>query len=149
MKVEDGRPRLGPDPEAELDRLGEDDFLLGREERNPRDLAEVQPGRVLDIERVRRHLDGGISAVIVVGGHGHTGGRQVFGLGDDADIEIRVVDRDDRGHVRSRFRGFIQGAIGNRVNELDQDHSMKRQAAGASHLPAQRLRVFGRVDPPP
>ena len=50
MKVEDGRPRLGPDPDAELDGLRQDDFLLGSQERHPSDLAQVQPRGVLHIE---------------------------------------------------------------------------------------------------
>jgi hypothetical protein len=52
VDVEDRRPRLGGHPDAELDRLGEDDLLLGREERDARDLAQVQTRGVLDIERL-------------------------------------------------------------------------------------------------
>ena len=43
VEVEDGRPRLGPDAEPELDPLGEDDLFLRGEQRYSRDLPQVQP----------------------------------------------------------------------------------------------------------
>ena len=70
MEIEDRRPRLGPDPEPELDPLGEDDLFLCAEQRHARDLAQVEPRRILDVEAVvgvrvglrgrdvRRGLDG-------------------------------------------------------------------------------------------
>ena len=50
VEVEDGRPGSVADPDAELDGLGEDDLLLGRQQRHARDLAQVQARRVLDLE---------------------------------------------------------------------------------------------------
>ena len=52
VEVEDGQPGIAGDPEAELHRLREHDLLLGREERDAGDLAEIEPGRVLDVEEV-------------------------------------------------------------------------------------------------
>ena len=131
MEIEDGRPRLGPDPEPELDGLGEDDFLLGRQERHASDLAQVEPRRILDVEGIDRRGDSGIRRlIVVVGSHGCTTGRHVAGRGDDRVLELGVVDADGRGHVwvfGCSCVGLGVG-IGNGVNELDQDHSTWRQA---------------------
>ena len=50
VEVEDGRRRRRPDPRAELDGLGEDDLFLGRQQRDARDLAQIEARRILDIE---------------------------------------------------------------------------------------------------
>ena len=53
MEREDRLPGLDDDLLAELDRLGEDDLLLGGEERDLADLLEVHPDRVVDPDHVR------------------------------------------------------------------------------------------------
>ena len=49
-QAEDGLGRLGHDLATELDALGQDDLLLRGEERDARDLAQVEPDAVLDLE---------------------------------------------------------------------------------------------------
>ena len=49
MEAQDRLPGLVLDLQSKLYALGEDDFLLGREQRHARDLPQVQPHRVLGI----------------------------------------------------------------------------------------------------
>ena len=60
---EDGLPRLLDDLLAELDRLGQDDLLLGVQERHLADLLEVHPDRVVDADHV-----GGDRVQLLLGG---------------------------------------------------------------------------------
>ena len=53
VERDDRLPGLDDDLLAELDGLGEDDLLLGREERDLADLLEVHPDRVVDPDHVR------------------------------------------------------------------------------------------------
>jgi hypothetical protein len=53
VQAEDRLPGLDDDLLAELDGLGEDDLLLGGEERDLADLLEVHPDRVVDPDHVR------------------------------------------------------------------------------------------------
>ena len=102
MDVEDRRPGLVRDADAELDRLGEDDLFLGREERDARDLAQVEPRRVLDVERILVERLGRL----VVCRSRHDGDRDGRDLGLDGRSRELVVrrlrDRIERGHGHQR-----------------------------------------------
>ncbi len=91
---QDGLLRLVHDLLAELDGLGQDDLLLGVEERHLADLLEVHPDRVVDADHVRGErvelLLGGLVLLLGV----ELGGRLLpglaVGLGDgDVDAQLR------------------------------------------------------------
>jgi hypothetical protein len=71
------------DAHAQLDRLREDDLLLGREQRHARDLAQVQARGVLDVERLL--VDDLCRLVVGIRGRGrgcdHRRGLRRLGLG--------------------------------------------------------------------
>ena len=113
MDVEDGRPRLGPDPHPELDGLGQDDFLFGREQRHARDLAEVQARRVLDVEVSVAGIRIGVR---VRSGLGPACGRDVV----DDRLQLDPLELG-RGHDRIRRLGVMQLGV---VRELDQGCSV-------------------------
>jgi len=54
VEGDDALARRQDDPFAELDRLGQDDLLLGAQEVDPADLVEVHADRVIDPDHVGR-----------------------------------------------------------------------------------------------
>ncbi len=128
MKIHDGQRRIAGDPKAELHGLRQHDLLLRREERDAGDLAEVQTGRVLDVEEIVVLGDLGL----VIGGRLRRDRR-----GDRLDERHGRVVFDDRGHVlgarsqlvesgrragtdvKLQFRGLIKESRQGRSRSVD------------------------------
>ena len=119
VKVEDGRRRVGSDPDPKLDGLGQDDFLFSRQQRHARDLAEVQARRILDVE----------GSVVR--------GRDVL----DDRLKLDLIELASGGHDRIRRLGVIQLGV---VRKLDQGFSACRRPRMAMRYRPLYIRVVGR-----
>ena len=95
VQRQDGLPGLDDDLLAELDRLGEDDLLLGGEQGDLADLLEVHPDRVVDPDHV-----GGQRLELLAGRLVHGVGRQLGGrlhaLGHLDALDRLLLDDLDR-----------------------------------------------------
>ena len=90
--------------DAELDRLREDDLLLGAEERDAGDLPEVQARRVLDVERLLVDDLGRLLVRI-------RGGRRGYGHGYDR-LGLRGCGRE---LLVARLRDGVERKHGNEL----------------------------------
>ena len=125
MEAQDRLPGLVLDLQSKLDALGEDDFLLGREQRHARDLPQVQPHRVLgvgfDLFGDLRLVRVGISDWLdfLGGTRNHVGRLVECPLGRLGDLG-RLVGKHGLQVAGRR----LLDRIGRWVNYLDQVHSV-------------------------
>ena len=138
VERDDALPRLLGELLAELDRLGEDDLFLGRQQGDLADLLEVHPDRVVDPDHVRgdglQVLGGRLVHRLRIQlrrGIRGQGRRRVRGdiVGDDHDPDIRAVGRRRRG-----FRTQVQIVIVVVVALGDGDAGLGPGRAHAGHL---------------